>query len=587
MRLRPTRVASFFALVPVIVLTACGSDSSVTPGPVAAPVWSEITNLVPSVTLYGMWAPRADYIIGVGSGGQIWQWDGQQWSQRVNGYPDDLHAIDGDTQGKVVAVGNNGTVLEQVNGSFVRRDASVTDDLHGVWRSPSGQFVAVGDYGAILRGDGTTWSQDSTLTHEPLLSVWGSGDSDVFAAGVDGIILHHDGAAWSSMVSPTTQFLTSVSGTSDSDVYAVGAAGTILHYNGSAWSPVESHTADLLQSVCAGCGPAAAGANGSVVRMESGVFNHEKMTGAPWLYAMARAGEDTWAIGAHALFRDDGVAWTPEARGTIPVLRGMTSTPSTGLVVVGDDGATMLGGLSRWSFEDAGALQRLNAVWTSPSGEIFAAGTNRIFRYTNDGWVVENSDIVEYFDIGGNSEHIFAVGKNGAIRERHGTTWSGVNSDAIYDLHAIHMTDTEGYIAGIYGIILYFDGAGWTVKYTRATGGNLWDITPVQTAQYRAIAVGAGGLSLGRSTAEAVGWITMETPVSTTLYSLARGPGGYLFAVGAGGTVLRLLDEKWIQVNVPTTRTFFKAWERDGALFACGGGAPSGGILFRYGPPNQ
>jgi len=33
------------------------------PGPVQAPVWSEITTLVPSVTLYGMWAPRADYII--------------------------------------------------------------------------------------------------------------------------------------------------------------------------------------------------------------------------------------------------------------------------------------------------------------------------------------------------------------------------------------------------------------------------------------------------------------------------------------------------------------------------------------------
>src|SRR5262249_1374573 len=135
------------------------------------------------------------------------------------------------------------------------------------------------------------------------------------------------------------------------------------------------------------------------------------------------------------------------------------------------------------------------------------------------------------------------------------------------------------------GNILYFENGTWTLKYTR-NGTTLMDIEPVSTQQYEAIAVGTNGLSLGRSTSPGIGWTTVQTPVLTTLSSLARGPGGYLYAAGSGGTLMKLVDEKWDLVPTPTTRTFYKACERDGALFLCGGGDPGGGILFRYGPPN-
>jgi hypothetical protein len=587
MRIRPGRAISLLALMPVAML-ACGSDSSVTPpGPEPPPVWSEVTNLIPTLTLYAMWAPRPDYIVGAGSDGQIWQWDGQQWSARVSGVSDNLYAIDGSTQGKVVVVGDAGTVLEQVNGAFVRRNSGTTEQLHSVWRSPSGEFLASGDYGTIVRGDGTTWSEDSTATRTALLCVWGSRDDDVFAVGVDGAILHYNGTAWSSMSSPTTEFLTSVNGTSASDVYAVGAAGTILHYDGNAWSAIPSHTTDLLQSVCAGCGPVAVGANGTIVRMHNGVFAGETIPGTPWLYAVAHAGNDTWAVGARALLRYDGAGWKAQTRGTIPVLRALTSTPAEGLVAAGDNGNVMLDGPTHWRFEDAGALQRLNAVWTSPAGEIFAAGTNRIFRRTNTGWVVENSDVVEYFDIAGNSRHIFAVGRNGEVRERVGSTWGKVFTTGVAgDLHAVNMTETGGLMAGSPAVILYYDNYNWVVEYTGSPTSALWDIAPVETPQYRAMAVGSGGLILGLSIDDRTGWTPIQSPTTSTLYSLVRGPGGYLFAVGAGGTVLRFVNEKWDAVQVPTTRTFLKAWSQGGTLFVCGGNDAAGGILFRYGPPS-
>jgi hypothetical protein len=71
------------------------------------------------------------------------------------------------------------------------------------------------------------------------------------------------------------------------------------------------------------------------------------------------------------------------------------------------------------------------------------------------------------------------------------------------------------------------------------------------------------------------------------LYALARGPGGYLYAAGSSGTLLELVDEKWDLVPTPTSRTFYKLCEKDGALFLSGGDGAGGGVLFRYGSLNN
>lgn len=591
MRVRPfSALNTLVALVLLIAATGCDSDDPVSPPPPgASPVWSEITNLIPAPTLYGVWAPRADLIIGVGRDGAIWQRDSRQWTQRVSPTGRDLFAIAGSTTGSVVAVGDNGTVLEQVQGSFTLRTTPTQERLHGVWRSNADTFVAVGDNGVVIRGSGSTWAADVTPARSPLMSVWGASDDDIFAVGADGVILHYDGSQWNQMQSPVSEILSSVSGTSGSDVYAAGGAGAILHYDGTGWQKMTSPATGPVQSICADCGPAAAaGANGDVMRLIDGSWRSERLTGEPWLYAIARADTDLWAIGAHALYKHDGSAWSSETRGTIPILRAIASTPEQGLIVAGDNGSVMLGGTEEWRFEDIGALHRLNAAWASPAGDVFAAGTNRIFRHAGDRWVIENQEVIEYFDIGGNDQHTFAVGSSGAVRRRIGTSWHFMEGTSpSHALHAIRMSDmggTEGYAVGEYGTILYFEGGGWQVKYTRP-GAVLWDVAPVASARWNAVAVGAGGLSLGRS-ADVGGWVTMTTNVTTTLYSLAFGPGDNLFAVGANGTVLRLVDDEWTTVTSPTSRTLLKAYSRNGVLFACGGNTTAGGALFRYGPPD-
>lgn len=565
-------------------LLACGDDG-VTPGPPPAdPVWSEITNLPSSVTLYGLWAPRDDLVIGVGRAGAIWQWDGQRWTQLGSRTAEDLFSIDGSTIGSVVAVGDRGTVLEQMQGSFVQISANTVEDLRGVWRSDTGMIVAVGGNGLIVRRVGIQWSADATPTYASLLGVWGSSDSDIFAVGVDGVILHDDGAGWRIMPSGTTQLLSAISGNSPTDVYAVGAAGTILHYNGTSWSNLESGTNALLQSVCATCGPAAAGANGVVLRMTNGDWAKETIAGAPWLYAMANTGNSQWAVGAHALFRHDGAGWSNANRGTVPILRSVTYSPGVGLVAAGENGGVLIGGPRHWSYEDAGALSRLNSVWVSPAGDVFAAGVNHIYRRTDDGWVAERTDLTEYFGVGGNDKHVFAVGTDGVIRERRGGGWFGLQTVTSQDLHAVSMTETGGRIVGTGGTILEYDGTTWRVTYTRVNSV-LWDSADVTTPDWRAVAVGENGLCLGLSTAEGVGWSTIPTPLPHALYCLVRGPGDALFALGANGAVLRFQYQQWIVVPASESRTFRDACTHNGAMFVCGGTAASGGIILRYGPP--
>jgi len=584
MRLLFHRMRSLPALVALAACVACGSDSTGPGTRPPDPVWTSIENLVPQTTLYALWTPREDLVVGVGSDGQIWQWDGFRWLPRTSQTGEDLFAITGDPLGTVVAVGDAGTALEQVGGSFTPRITGTQEDLRGLWLSESGTFIAVGTHGTILRGPGSSWSGDPSPTIASLFSVWGSGDSDVFAVGVGGTILHYNGATWSPMQSGTTEILSSVSGTGANDVYAVGAAGTILHFDGNSWSPMTSHTDNLLQSVCADCGPRAAGTNGTVLRLESGVWTKENLQTPGWLYAIAQAGPDIWAVGAHTLYRNTAGGWAAATGGTVPVLRSITHSPTEQLVTVGDGGAVMLGGLDHWRFEDAGALSRLNAVFTTPSNDILAAGNNHIYRYTPGGWVSENEEIIEYFDIDGNDQQIFAVGSGGTIRERHGTTWSFVASPTGENLNAITMTENGGYIVGGRGNILHLESFGWDLKF-EWPGVVLWDVMPVDTGPWRAVAVGAGGVTVALPREPGSPWTQLSSPVNSTLYSMARGPGDVIYAVGVNGVVVQFVGNEWRTAPSPASRTLLHAYSHDDQLFVCGGSTAGGGFLFRYATP--
>lgn len=588
MTIRPS-LLFLFAVCALALTPACDSDSDhhVTPQPDPAPVWSELDNLPSAITLYDLWTPADNLVIGVGPKGIIWLWDGQHWAQMPNLDANDLYAIDGGAA--VVAVGDDGTVLEQSGQSFVPEPSVTASDLRAVWSSASGLVVAAGTEGTIIRRSGGTWTVDPRPARDALFGLWGASDTDIFAVGLDGTILHYDGAEWTPMESPTDEILAAVDGTSSDDVYAAGANGTILHYNGTAWSVVASGTTELLQSVCADCGPAFAGTNGIVLRRTNGGWSRTRIDGSPWLYAIARGDDAEWVAGAAAIFRYDGALWSNMNRGTVPMLRSVALSETDAVMSAGDNGKVLLDGPDHWVMDDAGALQRLNVVFTASNGDIYAAGTNRIFRNADGIWATENADLTEYFDMSEGNGIMFAVGSLGAIRFRVNDTWFLVKNVAA-ELHAASMTDSVGYFAGADGIIVeYFRTDLINTVYSKY-GVTFWDILQVDVPGFSIIAVGADGASVGRTRPVDPlvdpEWIDIPTNVPATLYALAPGPGGNLYAAGDNGTVLRLDNDQWTILPPPTTRTFRSACERNGALFLCGGNAVAGGMVFRYGPPS-
>jgi hypothetical protein len=264
----------------------------------------------------------------------------------------------------------------------------------------------------------------------------------------------------------------------------------------------------------------------------------------------------------------------------------MASTAG-GLVAVGDGGLAALGGPEQWHFDDSTPLPRLNGVWISPAGELFAAGADKIVHHVDNAWITEDSMDVEYHHVGGNSTRVFAVGNDGTIKYRlsdgywisMGVAWP---SGVIHDLLAVSANETEGFISGMGGTVLRFDGTHWEHMQTHS-GETLWDILAAEGLPFRALAVGSAGtvLSLSTDTGE---WTKWTTPTTESLYAVAIGPTGNVCVAGAHGVILSRRQEEWVPLPASTPAYIVSLCVHDGMLYACGGNVELGGKLFCFGP---
>ncbi|MDH4036930.1 MAG: hypothetical protein OEV86_05495 [Candidatus Krumholzibacteria bacterium] len=594
MRTTPAYPILLFALAGL--LAACGDDPAAPeePPPIVKPaVWTELHGLPPATTLYALWVPRDDYVIGVGPGGTVMRWDGQEWATIANDGTRNLYAIAGVTGGETVAVGDGGEIVRFETTQFVKTTGATTENLRGLWTPGGSAFTAVGSGGVILRGDGNAWSLDTSPVVTPLFGVWGSGVNDVFAVGLNGVIIHFDGTAWTPMASGSNALLAAVAGSASDDVYAVGEAGTVLHYDGAAWSPMVSGTQETLQGVTAGNRTVAVGANGTVISLAGGSWNTEPAITGEWLYGAAQSGASTWVVGARAILHDGGAGWAPETRGAVPQLSGITGPPHTPLRVVGGGGyvARQLG--DAWHWEDAGNARTFNAIWCEPGGDVFAVGSNRIVHHDGIAWVEEYNSPVELLDVAGGPSGVYAVGTGGAILRRNSGVWTSVRptTPVFNDLRAYtSLAGDEAYIVGSDGRLLAFNGAAWVVSDSRITT-QLNDVTgSVPGSSVRAAAVGetsrgGQGTIIGLSPVKGRGWEAMPSPTPKSLLALARGPQGRLYAVGQSGVVIAYDGTAWSVVPSPTLKTLRGAWSDGKRLFVTGGEQTSGTVVLRYATP--
>lgn len=582
--MRASATAVFLSIA--CLLAACEDDPVTPEPPDPAPpsTWSEWRDLPPSSTTYALWAESPTNAFAVGPAGTAYRWNGTRWSRIEVALLRDLWSVTGIPGGPVVAVGDRGATFRFDGLRFEEMPRVTTENLRSVWAASPDTMLVVGEGDRLLIGDGATWSLRAAPARRSLFSIWGTSASDVFAVGVEGTIAHFDGASWNEQQSGTTQTLASVSGTAPDDVYAVGTLGTILHYDGSAWSPMTSTTTDVLQCVVAdGGNPIAVGANGTALQLQNDAWSRIDFATTHWLYAVARTGANTWVAGAHELRVHDGDEWTSTAPGTVPILQGVCTDVDGTVVVVGEDGYIARGRGEGWDAYDGVDAFTLHAVHCTRSGELFAAGTQRILHFNGAEWVVELEDIVTWYAFGESPTDLFIVGSSGAMRRRSGTSWVPVAKPALHEtLRGIaSVSSNEAYAVGASGMALRYDGVAWTILPTRVFGDWYDVIENLHGGIYRAIAVGQSGTLLGLN---AIGTCALESPTSANLYALALATNGDILAFGGAGALMRFDGTGWAVEPSPALQPLYGAWSKGSEVFVVGGGV-AGGLVLRYGPP--
>ncbi|HEY9166985.1 MAG TPA: hypothetical protein VIS48_12585 [Candidatus Kryptonia bacterium] len=158
----------------------------------------------PTATINTLWGSSTTSLYGVGTGGSIVHFDGNEWQGIASGTTLDIRDIWGSPDGnQILAVASNdeGSKLLSIQRTTVTTvsDSGLGSSLYGVWFVPNQKYYAV--------GAGIFWKNRLT---DP---VW-----NTYAPGV-----------------VTSYVSNGIRGNDTSDVFVSGDAFEIVHYNGRSW----------------------------------------------------------------------------------------------------------------------------------------------------------------------------------------------------------------------------------------------------------------------------------------------------------------------------------------------------------------
>jgi hypothetical protein len=202
-----------------------------------------ITDSPPGTTtnvVSAIFAISANDIWGVGAGGYVLHYDGQNWNPAMAGLDGtDLFGVwgrqvpgvdGGPPTDDVVAVGAK---VWRWDGSMWHQQTAggtMSEYYYGVWGFGANDIWISGQYAFVQHWNGTAWQAVDVSSSSDLYSVWGAAANDVWMVGGDGAIVHWNGQALSMATSPTTRGLHAVWGSGASDIWAGGEGATLLHY---------------------------------------------------------------------------------------------------------------------------------------------------------------------------------------------------------------------------------------------------------------------------------------------------------------------------------------------------------------------
>lgn len=396
----------------------------------------------------------------------------------------------------VYAAGTSG--LYKFDGSTFAKITNVTDSLWSVASAPvagGGRVViAGGSGGAVWIGYGTSWQRFSTGLAARIDGVCISATNEAFAVNINtGIIFRFNGTTWTSVPVPsphTTLPKRDLQCGGPGQAF-VNAGGFFAYkWTGSTWEPMKTNGLSLARNL----------------RMAA--------VSATEIYAASDSGNTD-----RAFYKFDGTSWTEIARRTTTGPFRLWADPRGGAAYI-HSGLGRLDRIAPSSVTTLSLMPNLrDAVMTSATSG-FAVGWNLFLsrwdgsKWTNDappaGVQITRALQGVWSDGPSNA---WAVGEANSILRYNGSAWSAVSSVN----KPIANTDNYNAVWGV-GSDVWVAGDN-TILHCKATASC-------------AVEASGGGI----------------------LYSLWGSAANNVFAVGAGGRILRYNGTAWSQMASPTNR---------------------------------
>ena len=325
---------------------------------------------------------------------------------------------------------------------------------------------------------------------------------------------------------------------------AAGDGGTILRPIGDGWvrewTPIDAQSiSDLAASDAVGLGGT------WLTRGADGAW-HAVATTTVDLHGAATLGADTLAVGAGGvILRRTGPTLVPEASGVTSDLLAVTAIGDDLAVAVGQGGVALhrQGGATWQQVQAAPPDVTLRGVHALGPKDVWAVGsTGSVYRFTGEWQAEPTADTRDLFAIDGGTS-LLAVGDAGAFLVRAADGGWGIAVDVQGPLYTARRY--EGVAAGGDRIVAAGEGGALQVKHLPkgpsldASSRPASAIRDLAVHGDEAVAVGDDGLAvrLGPS-----GYGAIDSGTTADLLGLDIAPIGTIWAVGVGGTLVRLQD---------------------------------------------
>lgn len=455
--------------------------------------------------------------------------------------------------------------IQPLRGELV--DEGLSDaSLLGVWSASRQTTFAVGANGVILRTDdaGATWTLMPSGTTATLTAVWGSGVNDVFAVGSGGII-HWDGTGWRPQTAPTSDALLDVFGFGPNQVYAVGVNAALV-FDGVRWRRMPGIGTAELWSIW-GPNPNelfAVGQNGLILAWDGVTWRSQPSPTALVLFGLwGTAGNDVYAVGIRGLvLHYNGLAWDSVRVPSTADFFAVAGTSKTNIMIVGNTGVVLSFDGAAWTqVPQTASRENLRAIAFDPSGLARVAawsGTVIERDLFGVGWrsLVTAPSLLSGLVLPDGTR--YAVGTGGAIIRRQNGITTRIPIASPRDLYGITRTaDGTLIVVGDSGTVLSSKlGQVWTAEPVPATGlvRSIWADRTDPSAVY---AVGAGGLILRRMGGQ---WSRVVSPSGIFFRHVFGLAPNEIVAVGDSGTIVRFDGRTWSPMASPTKARLRGVW---------------------------